>query len=68
MFGKSILLSVAVMATAISCIGQDTTLNEVQVIGIRSDRREPSTIVRIKTDSVSPFLTKQDDPFFQLDS
>lgn len=67
MFGKSIILSVAVMATALSCIGQDTTLNEVQVIGIRSDRREPSTIVRIKTDSVSPFLTKQDDPFFQLE-
>jgi len=50
---------------------QDTVkqynLTDVQVVGIRTDKREPITVTKINCDSISPFVSRQKDPFFVLE-
>ena len=50
---------------------QDTVkqynLTDVQVVGIRTDKREPVTITTINTDSIAQFVSRRKDPFFVLE-
>lgn len=67
MLRKSLAVLSVFMSLTVS--GQDTTLTlpESQVIGIRTERREPTNIVRIVPDSIAPFVRRENDPFFMLE-
>lgn len=67
--GKTLLLLLAILLS-IKSYSQDTLkskeLTSIQVIGIKTDDREPVTQTKYNCDSLS-FLNQQKDPFFILD-
>lgn len=65
---KKILFIILSMMN-ITSFAQDSTksLNDVQIIGIRIDKREPTTITKINCSEVAPFVSRQKDPFFTIE-
>ena len=65
------IITLLALLTAFTAKSQDTTkqynLTDVQVVGIRTDKREPTTVTKINCDSVSPFVSLQKDPFFVIE-
>ena len=68
MIKKTLLLLLVLISVQVK--SQDTLktndLSLVQVVGIKSDDREPITQIKYNCDSLS-FLNQQKDPFFILD-
>lgn len=64
------LISVVLTLLSVSVFAQDTLksheLSTIQVVGVRTDTREPITQTKVNCDSIT-FLNQQKDPFFVLD-
>lgn len=63
------LLTFVLLLLSFMSIGQDTTysLPESQIVGIRIEKREPSNMISFSTDSIEPFISKIQDPFFIIE-
>jgi iron complex outermembrane receptor protein len=64
------LVTLILTLFSVSVFAQDTLkpheLSLIQVIGVRTDTREPITQTKVSCDSIT-FLNQQKDPFFVLD-